>query len=327
MKAVQISVSPELSVRRGREAIEFYKAAFGAAEIHRVGGTEENEEVVAQLSLGNASFWVSDESPPNKNFSPESLGGTTVRLLLIVQDPHSVVERAVGLGASEVSPLQEEHGWLLGRIEDPFGHSWEIGKPLVEWPPSQCSSDAVWQAPVMAPESELEPTQHGLVPKGDGWFVLNACEARWRHSEERGAVCVFEGEPEFSQLGINLFLLGPGEPMAMYHWEADQEDFLVLAGEALLIVEGEERPLRRWDLVHCPAGTKHVIVGAGAGPCVVLAVGARERSTGPDWGEYTVDEAALRHGAGVEQETTDPKQAYGRVTRREPTAYREGWLP
>ena len=177
------------------------------------------------------------------------------------------------------------------------------------------------------PESQLEPTQHGLVPKGDGWFVLNAREARWRHAQERGAVCVFEGEPEFSQLGINLFLLGPGEPMAMYHWEADQEDFLVLAGEALLIVEGEERPLRQWDLVHCPPGTKHVIVGAGVGPCVVLAVGARDRSTGPDWGGYSVDEAALRHGAGVEQETTDPKQAYGRVTRREPTAYREGWLP
>lgn len=135
-QAAQISVSPELSVRRGREAIEFYKAAFGAVEVYRVGGTDGNEEVVAQLSLGNASFWVADESPPNKNFSPESLGGSTVRLLLIVQDPHSVVERAVGLGASEVSPVHEEHGWLLGRIEDPFGHNWEIGKPLVEWPPS-----------------------------------------------------------------------------------------------------------------------------------------------------------------------------------------------
>ena len=179
----------------------------------------------------------------------------------------------------------------------------------------------------MAPESQLEPTQHGLVPKGDGWFVLNAREARWRDAQERGAVCEYEGEPGFAQVGINLFVLGPGEPMAMYHWEADQEDFLVLAGEALLIVEGEERPLRQWDLVHCPPGTKHVIVGAGVGPCVVLAVGARDRSTGPDWGGYSVDEAALRHGAGVEQETTDPKQAYGRVTRREPTAYREGWLP
>jgi PhnB protein len=135
-QAAQISVSAELSVRRGREALEFYKAAFGAVEIYRVGGTEENEDVVAQLMIGNASFWVSDESPPHKNFSPESLGGSTVRLLLIVQDPHAVVERAVALGANEVARVEQEHGWLLGRIEDPFGHHWEIGKPLVEWPPS-----------------------------------------------------------------------------------------------------------------------------------------------------------------------------------------------
>jgi uncharacterized cupin superfamily protein len=180
----------------------------------------------------------------------------------------------------------------------------------------------------MVPEAQLEPTEHGLVPKGDGWFVLNARQAQWRHAEGRGAYSQLEGDPEFSQLGIHLVVLGPSEPMAMYHWEADQEDFLVLAGEALLIVEGEERPLRQWDFVHCPAETKHVIVGAGGGPCIVLAVGARgKRSTGPDWGGYTVDEVALRHGAGVEQETTDAHQAYARVQRREPTRYREGWLP
>ncbi len=138
-KTGQTSVSPELSVRRGREAVEFYRAAFGAEEIYRVGGTEEHEEVVSQLSLGNATFWVSDESPPNKHFSPESLGGSTVRLLLIVADPRSVVERAVTLGAAEVVPVGEAHGWLLGRIEDPFGHHWEIGKPLVEWPPSHAN--------------------------------------------------------------------------------------------------------------------------------------------------------------------------------------------
>jgi uncharacterized cupin superfamily protein len=179
----------------------------------------------------------------------------------------------------------------------------------------------------MVPEAQLERTEHGLVPTGEGWFVLNAREARWRHGQGRSAICEFEGEPEFSQLGINLNVLAPGEPMAMYHWEADQEDFLVLAGEGLLIVEGDERPLRQWDLVHCPAGTKHVIVGAGEGPCLVLAVGARDRSTGPDWGGYTVDEAALRHGAGVEQETTEAEQAYARFRKREPTGYREGWLP
>jgi uncharacterized cupin superfamily protein len=179
----------------------------------------------------------------------------------------------------------------------------------------------------VVPESQPESTEHGLVAKGDGWFVLNAREAQWRHEEGRSAICDFEGEAEFAQLGINLSVLAPGEPMAMYHWEADQEDFLVLAGEALLIVEGNERPLRQWDFVHCPPGTKHVIVGAGDAPCLVLAVGARDRSTGPDWGGYTVDEAALRHGAGVEQETTDAQQAYAGFRRRQPTRYREGWLP
>ena len=179
----------------------------------------------------------------------------------------------------------------------------------------------------MVSEAQLESTEHGLVPKGDGWFVLNAREAAWREGRRRGAICDLEGEPELPQLGIHLFVLGPGEPMSMYHWEADQEDFLVLAGEALLIIEGEERSLRQWDFVHCPALRKHTILGAGEGPCVVLAVGARDRSTGPDWGGYPVDEAALRHGAGVEQETTDQYEAYSRFPRREPTAYREGWLP
>src|SRR5947208_16508382 len=151
----------------------------------------------------------------------------------------------------------------------------------------------------MVSEARLEATEHGLVPEGDGWFVLNARDARWYHAEGRSAVCVFEGEPEFAQLGINVSVLEPGQAMAMYHWEADQEDFLVLAGEAVLVIEGEERPLRQWDFVHCPPETKHIIVGAGAGPCVVLAVGARDKSTGsqPGWGGYTVDEAARRHGA------------------------------
>jgi uncharacterized cupin superfamily protein len=183
----------------------------------------------------------------------------------------------------------------------------------------------------MVPESRLEATEEGLVPKGDGWFVLNARDARWLHAPGRSAICEFEGflegEQDFLQFGINVNVLEPGVSMGMYHWEADQEDFLVLAGEAVLIVEGEERPLRQWDFFHCPAGTKHIIVGAGDAPCLVLAVGARRHSGQPDWGGYTVDEAALRHGAGVNEETTDPKQAYVRLPRREPTQYRDGWLP
>ena len=179
----------------------------------------------------------------------------------------------------------------------------------------------------MIPEAPLEQTDAGLVAKGDGWFVLNAKDSRWYHAEGRSAFCDFEGDAEFSQLGINVSVLGPGQPMAMYHWEADQEDFLVISGEAVLIVEGEERPLRAWDFVHCPANAKHVIVGAGSAPCVVLAAGARDKSVdNPDWGGYTVEEAALRHGAGVERETTEPREAYAGLTRRQPTSYRQGWL-
>ena len=113
----------------------------------------------------------------------------------------------------------------------------------------------------------------------------------------------------------------------MYHWEADQEDFLVLAGEALLLVEGEERPLRQWDFVHCPPETNHIVVGAGDGPCVVLAVGARDHQAGEDWGGYPVAELAIRHGVGVEEETNDARKAYAHLPQREPTRYREGWLP
>jgi uncharacterized cupin superfamily protein len=184
----------------------------------------------------------------------------------------------------------------------------------------------------MVAEAELISTEHGLVPKGQGWFVLNARETQWWDRKGRGILCEFEGAgfegaADFEQLGINLTVLAPGEPMAMYHRENDQEDFLMLAGEALAIVEGEQRPLRRWDLLHCPAGTNHVVIGTGDAPCVILAVGARTISTGPDWGAYTVDETALRHGAGVERETTDAGEAYARFPKSELTRYREGWLP
>jgi len=179
----------------------------------------------------------------------------------------------------------------------------------------------------MVPEAPLEDTETGRVATGDGWFVLNARDARWRPGEGRGAYCIFEGETDFPQLGVHLVSLAPGDRMSMYHWEADQEDFLVLAGDALLIIEGEERPLAQWDFVHCPAGTKHTIVGAGDAACLVLAVGGRDRSTEEDWGGYSADEAALRHDASVLQDTADPAEAYARFPARTPAAYREGWLP
>lgn len=180
-------------------------------------------------------------------------------------------------------------------------------------------------------EARLDPTEAGLVPRGEGWFVVNARHAVWRHADGRSAICDFEGAGEgaadFHQLGVNVNVLEPGQAMAQYHWEVDQEDFLVVSGEALLIVEGEERPLRAWDFVHCPSRTTHTIVGAGSGPCVVIAVGAREHAGDPDWGAYPVDEAALRHGAGVAVETSDPRTAYAGLARRQPVPYRDGWLP
>ena len=124
------AIAPMLSVRNGARAIEFYKAAFGANELYRV--DSDSGEVVAQLSADGAEFWLADESPEHLNFSPESLGGGSVRLVMIVDDPDAAFERAVGAGAKVVWPVSNQYGWRLGRIVDPFGHHWEIGKPLSE---------------------------------------------------------------------------------------------------------------------------------------------------------------------------------------------------
>jgi PhnB protein len=124
-------IAPQLSVRRGREAVAFYQQAFGATIVHQVGGTEEHSEVVAELRVApGQTFWVADESPQHHNFSPESLGGGSVRLLLQVDDPEAVIDRAVAAGATVVHPATRDYGWLLGRIADPYGHHWEIGTPL-----------------------------------------------------------------------------------------------------------------------------------------------------------------------------------------------------
>jgi len=178
----------------------------------------------------------------------------------------------------------------------------------------------------VVPEAPLEETEAGLAAVGDGWFVLNARNAPWYEREGRGFYCEFEDLIHLPQVGVNLTVVRPGEPMAMYHWEADQENFLVLAGEAILIVEGEERPLRKWDFVHCPRDTKHTIVGAGDGPCVVLAIGARDHQGREGWGGYSVDEAAIRHGAGVEEETTDATVAYARFKGGRKGRYPDGLL-
>jgi PhnB protein len=126
----QTAIAPMLSVRNGARAIEFYKAAFGAAELFRV--DDDSGAVVAQLSVGGAEFWVADESPENQNFSPESLGGGTVRMVMVVEDPDAVFDRAVAAGGTVVWTVDNRYGWRLGRIVDPYGHHWEIGKPLPE---------------------------------------------------------------------------------------------------------------------------------------------------------------------------------------------------
>jgi len=174
-------------------------------------------------------------------------------------------------------------------------------------------------------EATLRKTKYGLVYDGEGWFVVNARESRWRDTGPLGFYCDFEGKRRFPQLGINLNVLEPGQPIGRYHRENAQEAFLVLAGRCLLIVEGEERELETWDLFHCPPQTEHVILGAGDGPSVVLAVGAR--GIGRKGLVYPVSDVALRHAAGVEQETAKPAEAYAPLPSWRRCTYREGWLP
>ena len=177
----------------------------------------------------------------------------------------------------------------------------------------------------MADEAQLEQTENGLVPEGDGWFVVNARDARWWHHDTFGSAVTFEGEARFPDFGINIQVLEPGQPNCMYHGENAQENFLVLAGECLLLVEGEERPLKQWDFVHCPPWTQHVFVGAGDGPCAILMVGARPQ---PEELLYPVSEVARKHGAGVEQETPSAQEAYEAYQPRpEEGPYRDGLLP
>jgi len=154
------------------------------------------------------------------------------------------------------------------------------------------------------------------------WFVQNARDAEWIDCR-LGKFCDWQREGErFPELGINLNLMQPGEPMTMYHREPAQEDFLVLEGECLLIVEGEERTLEKWDLFHCPAGVAHAIVGAGDGPSLVLAVGSR---TGEQGVLYPADPVAQKHGAGVAEETSSAKEAYAGIEFPK-VPYKQGWL-
>jgi uncharacterized cupin superfamily protein len=165
-------------------------------------------------------------------------------------------------------------------------------------------------------EARLEQRPEGLTAVTDGWFVVNVADAAWVHNDFFGTACIIEADDApFAEIGYTLGVIQPGRPSGMYHREANQEDFLVLAGECLLIVEGEERPLRAGDFVHCPAGTEHIFVGAGDGPCVIFMAGARAHR-----GDivYPRSEPALRHGAGVETETTRPAEAYAPFPKWQP---------
>jgi len=174
----------------------------------------------------------------------------------------------------------------------------------------------------MIPEAPLERSDMGLVPGGAGWFVLSARRAKWLEGAF-GAYTRFEGADRFPQVGINIGVLAPGQPSSMYHREDEQEDFLVLSGECLLLIEGQERQLQAWDFVHCPAWTEHVFVGAGEGPCTILAIGTRLR----DDVVYPASQLAQHHGAGVRRETSDPSEAYAEIPDDVEISYRDGWLP
>jgi uncharacterized cupin superfamily protein len=174
------------------------------------------------------------------------------------------------------------------------------------------------------PEADLVGSEHGLVPEGEGWFVLNARDAVWEENEVEGAGVGFENpDRRFPDIGVGILVLQPGQPNALYHREPDQENFLVLDGECLLLVEGEERRLRRWDFVHCPPWTEHVFVGGGDGPCHILAIGGR-RGKGV---VYPVADVALCYDAGVTEETREAKKAYAHLPPWRNRAYREGDLP
>ena len=175
------------------------------------------------------------------------------------------------------------------------------------------------------PEAQLKETDAGLMPESEGWYVVNTRDARWWRNDRLGQSAQFEGEPEFPEVGFNVHVLLPGQPNGMYHGESGQEDFLVLSGECVLILEGEERRLKAWDFVHCPPMTEHIFVGAGDGPCVIVMAGRRK-------GRRRRDHLPRQRGrreARRERPRGDVEARGGlcALPAGEADALRGGWLP
>lgn len=185
----------------------------------------------------------------------------------------------------------------------------------------------------VVPEASLEQTEAGAVPATPGWFVLNARDARWGYTPGMGhglpltGIDENEAEALFPMLGMAIRVMNPGEPSTTYHWETEQEDFLVLAGEAILLIEGEERPVRQWDFVHCPPQTRHAFVGAGTGPCVLLCASSRQFQRDGPWGYYCSDPVAERYNASSPEDTQDGDLAYERFEPGRLTRYTKNLLP
>jgi len=185
----------------------------------------------------------------------------------------------------------------------------------------------------VVPEAELKHTDVGLLPDSVGWFVLNLRETRWSIKPGQGHSCSFTGSDEyeaetfFPMLGMSIRVMQPGDVSTTYHWETEQEDFLVLAGEAVAIIEGQERRIKQWDFVHCPPEAKHAFVGAGDGPCVLLCASSRQFQKDGPWGFYCYDEVAEKYNAASPEDTQDGSIAYARFPEPRETRYPGGLLP
>jgi uncharacterized cupin superfamily protein len=245
-----------------------------------------DREALLALLAPDASW----EAAEGRCATPQEIAGEWLRRAAELEDP-GAIELAAG----------EDDGAVL-RLRAPAG--------------------SIELAVAFAGDGRIASLTGRAADRGRGWFVVNVADAPWVGGVF-GAYTGFEVQGRFPDVGFNLAVLEPGQPACFYHREADQEDFLVVRGEALLLVEGEERPLRTWDFFHCPSWTEHVIVGAGDGPCTLILVGGRTRRGVV----YPVSELALRHEAGVRTETRSPREAYADTPDDEPVAFQADWLP